>query len=107
MTAPLSVLVLTYNEELNVVPCLESVVGWAGDVHVLDSGSTDRTLDVCGALGVAVTFHPYVDHRSQMKWWITQLPWRYDWLLLLDADNVEIGEANLCTPVLQGCLMMS
>lgn len=92
MTAPLSVLVLTFNEELNVAPCLNSVVGWAGDVHVLDSGSTDRTLDVCGALGVTVTSHPYVDHRSQMKWGITQLPWRHDWLLLLDADNVVTPE---------------
>jgi len=92
MTTPLSILVLTFNEEANVGSCLESVVHWADDVRVLDSGSTDRTLAMCEAFGVAATVHPYVDHRSQLTWGITQLPWRHDWLLLLDADNVVTGE---------------
>lgn len=88
MTTPLSVLVLTFNEEANVQACLASVCGWADDIVVLDSGSTDRTLAICSAFGATTTFHPYVDHRSQMKWGITGLPWKHEWLLLLDADNV-------------------
>jgi glycosyltransferase involved in cell wall biosynthesis len=92
MSTPLSVLVLTFNEEANVRACLNSVAGWADDVRVLDSGSTDRTLAICAEFSVATTFHPYVDHRSQMKWGITQMPWRHEWLLLLDADNIVTPE---------------
>ena len=92
MTVPISVLVLTYNEQANIESCLKSVRAWADDIRVLDSGSKDRTLSTCAAFGVVSTFHPYVDHRSQMNWGITQMPWRHDWLLLLDADNVVTSE---------------
>jgi glycosyltransferase involved in cell wall biosynthesis len=92
VTTEISVLVLTFNEEANVESCLRSVCGWANDIRVLDSGSTDRTLSICAGFGVTSTFHPYVDHRSQMSWGITEMPWRHDWLLLLDADNVVTPE---------------
>jgi len=92
MKTPLSVLVLTFNEEANVGACLESVSGWADDIRVLDSGSKDRTLEICGRFSVATTYHAYLDHRSQVAFGITQLPWRHDWLLLLDADNVVTPE---------------
>jgi len=92
VTTPISVLVLTFNEEANIESCLTSVCGWAEDICVLDSGSKDRTLAICAAFDVASMSHPYVDHRSQMNWGITQVPWRHDWLLLLDADNVVTPE---------------
>jgi glycosyltransferase involved in cell wall biosynthesis len=92
VTTPLSILVLTFNEEANVEACLASVCGWADDIVVLDSGSTDRTLAICSAFGASTTFHPYVDHRSQMEWGITGVPWKHAWLLLLDADNVVSTE---------------
>ncbi|OFW03181.1 MAG: hypothetical protein A3I61_01395 [Acidobacteria bacterium RIFCSPLOWO2_02_FULL_68_18] len=88
MTAPLSVLVLTMNEELNIAACLDSIVGWAADIVVVDSGSTDRTADLCAERGVRTVFHPYVDHRTQKDWALTSIPWRHEWLLLLDADHV-------------------
>jgi glycosyltransferase involved in cell wall biosynthesis len=92
MKTPVSVLVLTFNEDANVGACLESVVGWADDIRILDSGSKDRTLEICARFGVAATYHAYVDHRSQMAFGINQMPWRHDWLLLLDADNIVTPE---------------
>jgi glycosyltransferase involved in cell wall biosynthesis len=46
MTAPLAVIILTYNEEVNLPQALESVVGWAREVFVVDSFSTDRTVEI-------------------------------------------------------------
>ena len=88
MTAPLSVLILTMNEERNIVACLDSVAGWADDIVAVDSGSVDRTLALCAERNVRTVFHPYTDHRSQIQWALTTIPWQHDWLLLLDADNI-------------------
>lgn len=85
--ARVSVVVLTYMEEANIETCLRSVAGWAGDVHVVDSGSTDRTLEIAHKLADHVHHHPYVDHRSQIEYVLAQLPLKHDWLLILDADH--------------------
>ena len=92
MTVPLSILVLTKNEERNIGTCLDSVAGWASDIVVVDSGSVDRTLVLCAQRGVPTVFHPYSDHRSQIQWGMTEIRWKHEWLLLLDADNVVTAE---------------
>jgi glycosyltransferase involved in cell wall biosynthesis len=92
MSAPLSILVVTMNEERNIAACLDSIVGWADDIVVVDSGSGDRTLALCGERGLTPVFHAYIDHRSQMQWAMTSIPWKHDWLLLLDADHVVTDE---------------
>jgi glycosyltransferase involved in cell wall biosynthesis len=92
MTTPLSVLIMTMNEERNIGACLDGVVGWASDIVVVDSGSTDRTLAICAERGVPTRFHAYVDHPSQMRWSMASIPWKHDWLLVLDADRVVTPE---------------
>src|SRR5688572_24535654 len=92
MRTPLSVLIMTMNEERNIGACLDSVVGWASDIVVVDSGSTDRTLALCEERRVPTRFHPYVDHRSQMRWAMASIPWKHDWLLILDADRIVTPE---------------
>jgi glycosyltransferase involved in cell wall biosynthesis len=74
-------------EEANLETCLRSVAGWSADIHVVDSGSTDRTLEIANKLAHHVHYHPYVDHASQIAYVIYELPLRFEWLLLLDADN--------------------
>lgn len=91
-SVPLSVLVMTLNEERNIAACLDSIVGWASDIVVVDSGSVDATLALCAERGVPTIFHPYLDHRSQMQWAMTSIGWKHDWLLILDADNVVTPE---------------
>jgi len=92
MTTPLSVLIMTMNEERNIGACLDGVVGWASDIVVVDSGSTDRTLTLCAERGIPTRFHAYVDHPSQMRWSMASIPWKHDWLLVLDADRVVTPE---------------
>jgi glycosyltransferase involved in cell wall biosynthesis len=80
------------NEERNIAGCLDSVVGWADDVVVVDSGSTDRTIPLCAERGIEPIFHAYTDHRSQIQWAMTSVPWKHDWFLLLDADSIVTPE---------------
>jgi glycosyltransferase involved in cell wall biosynthesis len=84
---PVSAVVLTYNEESNIERCLKSVAGWCQEVHVVDSGSTDATVDIARRYTDLVHSHAYVDHASQWAWVLHELPLACDWLLLLDADN--------------------
>jgi len=96
--APLSIVVLTHNEERNLEVCLESVAGWAGEMFVVDSGSTDSTPAVAKRYGAAVFSHPFIDHRSQWSWAMENLPLSHDWVFGLDADQ-------RVTPELRGELL--
>jgi glycosyltransferase involved in cell wall biosynthesis len=82
-----SVVVLTFNEEKNITACLESVRGWATDIFVVDSGSTDRTVELAAAAGATVRVHPFETHARQWRWALAELPLATDWVLGLDADQ--------------------
>ncbi|MDB5294901.1 MAG: glycosyltransferase, partial [Phycisphaerales bacterium] len=83
---PVSVVVLTYNEEANIAACLRSC-GWSDDVHVLDSGSTDRTADLARAAGAVVHTNPFRSFGQQRNWAIDHIDHRHDWVFHLDADE--------------------
>lgn len=91
MTA-VSVVVTTFDEELNVEGCLASVAGWADQIVVVDSGSTDRTVEICRGYTNEILTHPYVDHASQWAWALRTAGLRHEWVLALDADNVVSDE---------------
>jgi glycosyltransferase involved in cell wall biosynthesis len=87
---PLSVLVVTRNEELNLERCLASVHGFADQVFVVDSASTDRTREIARRFADEVHELPY-DHTRIIPWifqWgLDYLPIRNDWVLILEADQ--------------------
>jgi glycosyltransferase involved in cell wall biosynthesis len=87
MTVPLSILIPTKNEERNIRKCLESVA-WAGEVYVVDSCSTDRTAEIARSLGAEVVAFSW-DRKGPRKknWALENLPWRYEWVLVVDADE--------------------
>lgn len=87
MRAPISVLVPTYNEEMNIAQCLSSVLGWADEVFVVDSFSTDRTVEIAKQMGATVVQHKFEGYAEQKNWAMDSLPFRNDWLLILDADE--------------------
>ena len=85
MTA-VSVLVFTLNEEKNLGACLDSLE-WCDDKFVIDSYSTDRTRDICGERGVAFVQHAFEGFGKQRNWALQNLDLKYDWVLILDADE--------------------
>lgn len=81
----LSAVVITFNEERNIGRCLESLVGIADDIVVVDSFSTDKTEDICRRKGVRFVQHKFEGHIEQKNWAITQA--LYPHVLSLDADE--------------------
>jgi glycosyltransferase involved in cell wall biosynthesis len=82
-----SVVVLTFNEELNLAACLDSVRSWAAQIFIVDSGSTDATVGIAEGRGATVLTHAFETHAKQWQWALTTLPIETDWVLGLDADQ--------------------
>lgn len=89
MTVPLSVLIPTRNEERNLPRCLDALRMWADEIVVVDSGSTDRTCEIAAAAGATILPFRYTGGWPKKRQWaLDRHPWRNEWILLLDADEV-------------------
>jgi len=84
---PISVVVLTYNEERNIRDCLRSVCDWADEIFVVDSGSADHTLEIARTFTSNIVSHEFETYSRQRNWSQENLPLRNDWILHLDADE--------------------
>jgi len=82
----ISVLIITYNEEANLPRCLESV-RWSDDIHVVDSGSADRTQEIARRAGAHLSIHAFAGYAAQLNWAFDNLSFRHPWILYLDADE--------------------
>jgi glycosyltransferase involved in cell wall biosynthesis len=80
----LTVLVPTFNEEGNIRACLEAVK-WADEIFIVDSYSTDRTLEIAREYTDRIVQHEYVNSAAQKNWAIPQA--RHPWVLIVDADE--------------------
>lgn len=87
--ASLSVAVIALNEADRIRACLESVA-WADEVVVVDSGSSDKTLEIAREFTDHVLFHPWAGFAAQKNFALSQC--RGDWILSLDADE-RVSEA--------------
>src|ERR1043165_6129876 len=85
MPEKLSVLIPVFNEEKNLPECLESVRGLADEVFVVDSFSTDRTVELAKHFGARVEQHEYVNSAAQKNWAIPRCD--HAWVFILDADE--------------------
>lgn len=83
----ISVIVLTLNEERNIGACLDSVCSWAGEIFVVDSGSTDRTLEIARHYTDKIVSHPFENYSRQRNWAQANLPLSFDWVFHIDADE--------------------
>ena len=89
---PVSVIVATRNEEKNLPRCLEGLCVM-GEVYVIDSGSTDSTPEIARSYGAKlVHFHYQGGWPKKRQWAMDTLPLEYDWILLIDADEVMTSE---------------
>ncbi|MDX6752566.1 glycosyltransferase family 2 protein [Geminicoccaceae bacterium 1502E] len=83
----LSVVVLTFNEEVNLPALLASLKPLEARVFVVDSGSTDRTRELALAAGCSVVEHPFENHAAQVNWALDNLPIETPWVMRMDADE--------------------
>jgi glycosyltransferase involved in cell wall biosynthesis len=88
MAEPISVIILALNEESIITRCIQSVT-WAQEVLVVDSGSTDRTVELAQKAGARVVFQPWLGWSAQRNK-SAQLA-AHDWVFFIEADEI-------CTP---------
>jgi glycosyltransferase involved in cell wall biosynthesis len=96
---PISIVILTLNEEQNLPACLASTAG-CDDVVVLDSGSTDRTVEIARAAGARVFVNPFKNFAQQRNHAHNVIAFRHEWVFHLDADEKLspelIAECSAC-----------
>ncbi len=91
---PISVIVPVKDEAANIERCLLSVK-WADEIFVVDSKSSDDTLERAARLGAQTLQFPYRSPWPKKKnWALANLPFRHEWVLLLDADETMPPEAE-------------
>ncbi len=84
-TSAVTAVILTYNEENNLPACLQQLAGFC-PVFIVDSGSTDSTLDIDENHKARVFHHDFTNHAEQWSWALENLPFESKWMLALDAD---------------------
>lgn len=91
-------MVFTLDEEVNLPHCLSSL-SWCDDVIVVDSFSTDRTVEIAERAGARVIRHAFTGFGDQRNWALAAAGARHDWVLILDAD--ERVPAELAREILE------
>lgn len=87
VAAPVAAVVLAFNEERNLPDCLRSLAGWVSQLFVVDSGSTDATVQIAESFGAVVVQHPFEHYGAQRNWALANLPIAAPWVLNVDADE--------------------
>jgi glycosyltransferase involved in cell wall biosynthesis len=90
-TKMISVIILTRNEESDLPRCLNSLL-WCDDVHVVDSGSSDETINTAQKYGAHIYEHPFASFGTQRNWSLDHCTIKHPWILFLDADEVANEE---------------
>jgi glycosyltransferase involved in cell wall biosynthesis len=92
MSADLTVIILTFNEEQHLARCLQSLRGLAKRVVVVDCFSTDGTVALAEAQGAEVVQHAWVNYSAQFNWTLDNVLIDTQWTMRLDADEVVTPE---------------
>ena len=94
----IAVVILTYNEAIHLPRALDHIRGFAREIFVIDSFSTDATVELAKAGGADVLQHPFQYQAKQFEWALENAPITADWVMRLDAD--EIVEPDLAEEIM-------
>ena len=84
----ITAIILTYNEEIHLARCINSILQLTKDIVVIDSYSTDKTLEIAKNFGAKVLQRAWENnHSKQLNWGLSQLPLDTDWVIRIDADE--------------------
>lgn len=83
----ISVIILTFNEEKHIKRCIESLLVFTDKIFIVDSGSTDKTVEIAESLGAKVAQSTWVNYAIQFNFGIQNNPFNTKWLMRMDADE--------------------
>ncbi len=83
----LTVLILTYNEEIHLMRCLELVKQLAARIVIVDSFSNDQTVNIARSQGAEVYQHSFINHADQFQWGLDNCDLDSCWVMRMDADE--------------------
>lgn len=93
MLNDITAIILTKNEEVNIERCINSITGLADRIVVVDSGSTDKTIEIAQSLGADVYKHePFEHYAKQFNWALDNVDVKTKWVYRIDADEVVTPE---------------
>lgn len=92
MRPSIAAIILTFNEEINLEKCLKSIEGLTNEVFIVDSYSTDKTLEIAKKYGTKIVQHPFKNQAEQFNWALDSLDIKSEWILKLDADEEILPE---------------
>ena len=93
MTVPISILILTRNEERDLPGALDSV-SWSDDIHVFDSFSTDNTIQIARQAGAILHQRDFDDYATHRNAALTSVRFKHPWVFILDADERPTPELS-------------
>ena len=96
--ADIAVIILTYNERLHLARALDHISAFARQIFVVDSYSTDDTLDIARRFDAHILQHPFQNQARQFQWAMDNAPITAQWVMRLDAD--EIIEPDLSREII-------
>ena len=96
---PLTAIILTYNEEIHLKRCLESLKDVCKDIVIVDSFSTDKTAEIAKEYGARFYPNKWINYATQFNWAIENTHINTDWVIRVDADEYidEELQKNLLT----------
>ncbi len=83
----LCIIILTFNEEINIKKCLESIKDFANEIIIIDSFSTDKTKSICDGYKVKFVQHKFENQSKQFNWALSNVNINSNWIMRLDADE--------------------
>jgi len=87
MSTNISIIILTYNEEQHLTRCINSVKEFANEIIVVDSYSTDRTIEMAQQLGAKTYQNKFVNQAIQFNWALENCNIQTEWIWRIDADE--------------------
>ncbi|MEK7162802.1 MAG: glycosyltransferase family 2 protein [Patescibacteria group bacterium] len=87
MRIPISIIILTYNEEIHIELLLKNISDWADEIFIVDSYSTDKTLEIAKKYDAKIFQHKFENQARQFNWALDNLKIKNEWILRLDADE--------------------
>ncbi len=82
----ISIYILTYNEEIDIADCIESAL-LSDDIILVDSCSTDKTIEIAAKYPVQIVQHKFESHGKQRTWMLENIETKHEWVYILEADE--------------------